>query len=122
MLPISLSLSNFLSYRDAAPTLHLEGIRIACLCGPNGNGKSALLDAVTWALWGKARGQRHEQLLHHGQTEMQVELVFDVGSERYRVSRRYSQATAQSAEFAGTRGADRRRGVPPHHRRHHQGN
>ena len=92
MLPISLSLSNFLSYRDAAPTLHLEGIRIACLCGPNGNGKSALLDAVTWALWGKARGQRHEQLLHHGQTEMQVELVFDVGSERYRVSRRYSQA------------------------------
>ncbi len=92
MLPISLSLSNFLSYRDAAPTLHLEGIRVACLCGPNGNGKSALLDAVTWALWGKARGQRHEQLLHHGQTEMQVELVFDVGSERYRVSRRYSHA------------------------------
>ena len=99
MLPISLSLSNFLSYRDAAPTLHLEGIRVACLCGPNGNGKSALLDAVTWALWGKARGQRHEQLLHHGQTEMQVELVFDVGSERYRVSRRYSQArrNAQSS-------------------------
>ncbi|MDE2838316.1 MAG: SMC family ATPase [Chloroflexota bacterium] len=92
LLPISLSLSNFLSYRDAAPTLHLEGIRVACLCGPNGNGKSALLDAVTWALWGKARGQRHEQLLHHGQTEMRVELVFDVGSERYRVSRRYSQA------------------------------
>ncbi len=92
MLPISLSLSNFLSYRSAAPTLHLEGIRVACLCGPNGHGKSALLDAVTWALWGKARGQRHEQLLHHGQTEMHVELVFDVGSERYRVSRRYSQA------------------------------
>ena len=92
MLPISLSLSNFLSYRDAAPTLHLEGIRVACLCGPNGNGKSALLDAVTWALWGKARGRRQEQLLHHGQTEMRVELVFDVGSERYRVSRRYSQA------------------------------
>ena len=92
MLPISLSLSNFLSYRNAAPTLHLEGIRVACLCGPNGHGKSALLDAVTWALWGKARGQRHEQLLHHGQPEMHVELVFDVGSERYRVSRRYSQA------------------------------
>ncbi len=92
MLPISLSLSNFLSYRDAAPTLHLEGIRVACLCGPNGHGKSALLDAVTWALWGKARGQRHEQLLHHGQTEMRVELEFDVGNERYRVSRRYSQA------------------------------
>ena len=99
MLPISLSLSNFLSYRDAAPTLHLDGVRVACLCGPNGNGKSALLDAVTWALWGKARGQRHEQLLHHGQTEMRVELVFDVGADRYRVERRYSQArrSAQSS-------------------------
>ena len=99
MLPISLSLTNFLSYRDAAPTLMLDNVHVACICGPNGNGKSALLDAITWALWGKARGQRQEQLLHHGQTEMSVELVFDVGSERYRVSRRYSQArrTPQSS-------------------------
>ena len=35
MLPISLTLSNFLSYRDDAPTLHLDGVRLACLCGPN---------------------------------------------------------------------------------------
>ena len=94
MLPISLSLSNFLSYRDAAPTLRLDGVRLACLCGPNGHGKSALLDAMTWALWGKARGQRNEQLLHHGQIEMRVELVFDAGGSRYRVTRRYSQARA----------------------------
>ena len=99
MLPISLSLSNFLSYRDAAPTLHLDGVRLACLCGPNGHGKSALLDAMTWALWGKARGQRNEQLLHHGQIEMRVELVFDAGGSRYRVTRRYSQSrsTPQSS-------------------------
>ena len=92
MLPISLTLSNFLSYRDAAPTLHLDGVRLACLCGPNGHGKSALLDAMTWALWGKARGQRNEQLLHHGQTEMRVELVFDADGVRHRVTRRYSEA------------------------------
>lgn len=92
MLPISLTLSNFLSYRDDATTLHLDGVRLACLCGPNGHGKSALLDAMTWALWGKARGQRNEQLLHHGQTEMRVELVFDADGVRYRVVRRYSEA------------------------------
>ena len=99
MLPISLTLSNFLSYRDDAPTLHLDGVRLACLCGPNGHGKSALLDAMTWALWGKARGQRNEQLLHHGQTEMRVELVFDADGVRYRVVRRYSEArrTPQSS-------------------------
>ena len=50
MLPISRALSNFLSYRDAAPTLHLDGVRLACLCGPNGHGKSALLDAIVGAV------------------------------------------------------------------------
>ena len=99
MLPISLSLKNFLSYREAAPTLHLDDVHVACLCGPNGNGKSALLDAITWVLWGRARGQRQEQLLHYGQDEMAVDLEFAVGAERYRVARRYSRArrTAQSS-------------------------
>ena len=103
MLPVSLTLSNFLSYRDAAPTLHLDGIQVACLCGPNGHGKSALLDAMTWALWGRARSRQAAQLIHHGQTEMRVELVFDIGAERYRVARRYSQArrtTQSSLELA----------------------
>jgi exonuclease SbcC len=99
LLPISLSLKNFLSYREAAPVLRLDDVHVACLCGPNGNGKSALLDAITWALWGRARGQRQEQLLHHGQDEMSVELEFGVGPERFRVVRRYSRArrTPQSS-------------------------
>ena len=101
MLPISLTLRNFLSYRDAAPTLRLEDVHLVCLCGPNGHGKSALLDAITWVLWGNARGLRgrHGPLLHHGQEEMLVELEFDVRDERYRVTRRYSQArrTPQSS-------------------------
>ncbi len=108
MLPISLTLRNFLSYRDAAPTLHLEDVHVACLCGRNGDGKSALLDAVTWALWGKARGTR-EQLLHEGQDDMFVELVFDVAGERYRVTRRFSTArrNAQSSlELAVRSGPD----------------
>ena len=94
LLPISLTLRNFLSYRDAAPTLRLEDVHLVCLCGPNGHGKSALLDAITWVLWGNARGLRgrHGPLLHHGQDEMFVEHEFDVRDERYRVTRRYSQA------------------------------
>ena len=99
MLPIQLSLKNFLSYREAAPNLVLEDVHVACLCGPNGNGKSALLDAITWVLWGRARGQRTDQLLHHGQNEMSVDLIFDISNNRYRVSRRYSKArsTPQSS-------------------------
>jgi exonuclease SbcC len=109
VLPIALSLRNFLSYRDGAPTLRLEDVHVACLTGANGHGKSALLDAITWALWGRARSQRHEQLLHHGQEEMSVELVFDARGERYRVQRRYSRARrtpASSLELAIETGPD----------------
>jgi DNA repair protein SbcC/Rad50 len=111
LLPISLTVHNFLSYRDAAPTLRLEDVHVACLCGANGNGKSALLDAITWALWGRARSQRQDQLLHHGQDEMSVELEFDIGQERYRATRRYSRArkTPQSSlELAVLTGDDYR--------------
>ena len=92
MLPLSLRVKNFLSYREDVPTLHLEDIHVACLCGANGHGKSALLDAITWALWGRARGRTHEQLVHEGQQDMTVELEFEEEGQRYRVVRRYSKA------------------------------
>ena len=97
MLPLSLKLHNFLSYRENVPTLHLQNVHVACLCGANGHGKSALLDAITWAIWGKARGQRQEQLLHQGQQEMWVELEFEARGQRYRVARRYSRARRQGS-------------------------
>ena len=52
MIPRKLALRNFMCYRSDVPTLDFEGITIACLSGENGAGKSALLDALTWALWG----------------------------------------------------------------------
>ena len=103
MLPLSLKVHNFLSYRDDAPTLHLEDIHVACLCGANGHGKSALLDAITWAIWGRARGQRQEQLVHEGEQEMRVELEFEEGGQRHRIARRFSKARragASSLELA----------------------
>ncbi len=76
-------------YREP-PDLDLEPIQVACLCGPNGHGKSALLDAITWALWGQARARTQDELIHQGQTDMAVELDFSARNRRYRVSRRHS--------------------------------
>jgi DNA repair protein SbcC/Rad50 len=86
VIPIELEVRNFLAYRDPGP-LVLEGLHVACLAGPNGAGKSSLLDAITWALWGKARAASPDDLIHQGETEMQVALVFGQDGARYRVVR-----------------------------------
>ena len=75
-------------YRQAA--LDFAGIHVACLAGENGAGKSALLDAVTWALWGHSRlGARgDDDLIRLGQDSMGVEFTFKLGGDLYRVLRR----------------------------------
>lgn len=93
MIPIKMSVRNFLSYFDSAPELDLEGVHVACLCGDNGHGKSALLDAITWALWGIARTRTQAELVYQGQSEMKVDLEFEAGDGRYKVSRRYRRSS-----------------------------
>ena len=87
MLPTRLELRNFLAYR-APPPISFDGVDLACLSGDNGVGKSSLLDAITWALWGRARAKRDEELIHLGQDDMQVQLDFMHDGARYRVIRR----------------------------------
>ena len=86
MIPVRLRLRNFLCYRDIDP-LDFTSIHLACLSGENGHGKSALLDAMTWALWGKARASTDE-LIHFNETEMEVEFEFQLGDVIYRVIRK----------------------------------
>ncbi len=91
MIPVKLSMRNFMCYRDNVPTLHFDGVHLACLSGDNGNGKSALIDAMTWALWGKARASSDDDLIYSTQTEMQVEFDFTVGQQLYRIIRKRSR-------------------------------
>ena len=88
MIPLKLRLKNFMCYRDVPDPLPLEGVHVACICGDNGHGKSALLDAMTWALWGKARGRSVDDLVHVGESDMEVELEFTNGQDAYRVIRK----------------------------------
>ncbi len=94
MIPLKLAVRNFLCYRDDVPPLDLKGIHVACLCGPNGHGKSALLDAMTWCLWGQARtgSRNHNSLIAYGETECRVELDFLAKGQQYRAIRRRRSA------------------------------
>ena len=90
MIPLKLSVRNFLCYRNDVPPLDLRGIHVACLCGANGHGKSALLDAMTWCLWGQARtgSRNHDGLITYGESECRVELDFQAQGQTYRAIRR----------------------------------
>ncbi|MCA9895468.1 MAG: SMC family ATPase, partial [Anaerolineae bacterium] len=87
MIPVRLEVKNFLAYRSPDP-IYFEGIHLACLIGENGAGKSSLLDAITWALWGRARAKRDDDLVHLGQSEMFVQLDFEQEGLTYRVIRK----------------------------------
>jgi DNA repair protein SbcC/Rad50 len=91
MIPIKLFLRNFMCYRENVPPLVFTGIHTACICGDNGNGKSALIDAMTWALWGKARAKSDIDLIAQGQSEMSVEFDFSIGNQLYRIVRKYAR-------------------------------
>ena len=91
MIPVKLSIRNFMCYRDNVPPLYFDGIHTACICGNNGNGKSSLIDAITWALWGKTRAKSDDDLIHLGQTEMEVKFDFAVGEQTYRIIRKHSK-------------------------------
>ena len=91
MIPIRLELRNFLPYRNPDP-IYFEGVHLACLTGQNGAGKSSLLDAIVWALWGKSRAKRDEELIHLNQAEMYVQLDFEQEGINYRVYRRRTRS------------------------------
>ena len=87
MIPVKLTLRNFMCYGDQASSLDFSGIHLACLAGDNGHGKSAIIDALTWALWGKARVQRDDALIHLGARDMEVDFEFLLANNHYRVLR-----------------------------------
>ncbi len=79
-----------MSYRDT-PTLNFESIHTACISGNNGNGKSALIDAMTWALWGQTRANNDDEIIHTGQNQVEVDFEFTVNRQNYRIIRKHSK-------------------------------
>lgn len=90
MRPISLVLDGFASFRDRAE-LDFADTDYFALVGPTGSGKSTVLDAITFALYGTAPrwGSRNAvaDALAPTANRCTVSLVFDVGAQRYQVAR-----------------------------------
>jgi exonuclease SbcC len=97
MIPLSLTLSGFLSYRDPV-TLDFTRIDLACISGSNGAGKSSLLDSITWALFGQAR-KRDESLIHTAANAAEVSLTFAYETNVYKIQRTLPRGKTSLLEF-----------------------
>ena len=97
MIPLHLTLKNFFSYQAAS--LNFQGLHTACICGANGAGKSSLLEAMTWAIWGKSRAGTEDDLIHTGAQEVRVDFTFSIGGETYRVIRSRPRGRSGELQF-----------------------
>ncbi|OKH26105.1 ATP-binding cassette family protein [Hydrococcus rivularis NIES-593] len=104
MIPLQLTLKNFLSYRET--TLDFRGLHTACICGANGAGKSSLLEAITWVIWGQSRAASDDDIIHAGAEYVRVDFQFSSNSQIYRVIRARNRGRNSSLEFQIENGGD----------------
>ena len=97
MIPIRLHLSGFLSYRDSVD-LDFTGFDLACISGQNGAGKSSLLDAITFALFGEAR-KRDDAIINIACDAAEVALEFEYEGMVYRIQRTKPRNKSTLLEF-----------------------
>src|SRR3954453_21729116 len=86
MIPLCISLEGFLSYKEKQ-VINFEGSSLWMLWGPNGVGKSAIFDAITFALYGSHRGSRIKELINHYSDRLVIEFDFLVNGVVYRARR-----------------------------------
>lgn len=97
MIPVSLQLRGFLSYKEQVD-LPFDGFDLACISGDNGAGKSSLLDAITWVLFGRAR-RSDDGVINNTCDEAEVIFVFNYENVLYRVQRIKTRNRSVILEF-----------------------
>jgi DNA repair protein SbcC/Rad50 len=108
--PLKLEIKGFTSFREAQE-VDFEGLDLFAIVGPTGSGKSSVLDAMTYALFGevdrvKGSDTPMREIVSQGQPRMAVSLEFEVGDERYRVARSMPRAGATKILLQRSEGAD----------------
>jgi DNA repair exonuclease SbcCD ATPase subunit len=89
MIPKRVELENFLSFAGLVEFCFDDGEPLWVLSGPNGVGKSAVFDVITYCLYGKHRGGtlKAEQLIHHGANGFRVVFEFEFAGRDYRITK-----------------------------------
>ena len=89
MRPLRLEVTGFSAYRDTT-VVDFEEVEFFALTGPTGSGKSSLIDAMIFALYGRVPrlgGGTFAPAISAGSDEAKVALSFAVGDDTYQVAR-----------------------------------
>jgi DNA repair exonuclease SbcCD ATPase subunit len=90
MIPKRIVLENFLSFGSPATEIAFSDDEpLWVLGGPNGVGKSAVFDAMTYALYAEHRGGAtdHASLVRHGANSFRVVFEFEFNGVAYQITR-----------------------------------
>ncbi len=98
MRPQKLSLKNFMSFRETGNQVHevdFSQLDLFAITGPMASGKSALIDAIVWCLYGRTAryGADSRGVISAGAQTCEVVLDFTVGRQWFRAVRRTGQIT-----------------------------
>ncbi len=97
MRPVRLQLNGFAAFRDEA-LVDFTDTDFFVLVGATGSGKSTVIDALTFALYGTVPRWNHRSMVMYGlaptANQGKVALVFDVADERYIVARELRRTKA----------------------------
>ena len=95
MRPVLLDMNGFASFRDEATVDFIDADYFA-LVGPTGSGKSTVIDAMTFALYGSVPRWQDRRMVMYALAPTAVRgtvrLVFDIEQQRYVVARELRRA------------------------------
>lgn len=90
MRPVRLEVEGFTAFREAT-TVEFDGVDLFAFTGPTGSGKTSLLDAMVFALYGSvprlADQRRVVEVVAQGMAEARVRLDFTIGEHEYTATR-----------------------------------
>lgn len=100
MIPRRVTLENFLSFGPKQVLEFSDDEPLWIVGGPNGVGKSAIFDAMTYALFACHRGGKtnHDLLIRHGANRFEVGFEFTFDSHDYQIIRSRGRGNARPTQ------------------------
>ncbi len=93
----SVELGNFLSHADTSINFD-NGVTV--FVGDNGAGKSSVIDAITFALFGKHARKSNKGLIKRGETQGYSKVIFSIGEKKYQAERKIDVKGGLAAQFS----------------------